>query len=195
MRRQRPPKATSLTNKVWAAADLGEVRVGAVTVEVARTLDEAWSPRRAGDDIHLAWVWANIVPDLREAFVVRAKGEPIAIWGSKLGSPIELGGQKYYRLDYLEVDPDRRGDGQTSALLLGLIAKRAAEHGATGVVLATFNIDGLIRAYEYLGAERGAPSGWNHPIQLVPLTYKQPALTRLRELIDDLEEDPPGPLP
>ncbi len=151
MRRQRPPRATSLTNKVWAAADLGEVRVGTATLEVARALDVTWSPRRGGDDIHFAWRWADIVPDMREAFVVSAKGEAIAIWGSKLGSPIELGGQKYYRLDYLEVDPARRGDGQTSALLFGLIAKRASEHGATGIVLAAFSIDGLIQAYEYLG--------------------------------------------
>ena len=194
MRRQRPPRATSLTNKVWAAADLGEVRVGTATNEVASLIDQAWLPRREGDDIHLAWRWADIVPDMREAYVVRAGEEPIAIWASKVGSPIELGGRKYYRLDYLEVDPARRGDGQTSAVLLALIAKRAAEHGAEGVVLAAFSIDGLIRAYEYLGAERGAPPGWNHPAQLVPLTFKQPALTKLRELIDDLEEKPPGPL-
>lgn len=195
MRRQRAPRATSLTNRVWAAADLGDVRVGTATTDVATALDTMWSVRRGSDDIGLAWRWADIVPDMREAFVVLAKGAPIAIWASKLGSPVVLGGQKYYRLDYLEIDPARRGDGQTSAILLGLIAKRAAEHTATGVVLAAFCIDGLIRAYEYLGAERGAPPGWNHPVQLVPLTFKQPALSRLRELIDDLEEEPSGPLP
>ncbi|MBP9204906.1 MAG: hypothetical protein KBG28_13125 [Kofleriaceae bacterium] len=132
---------------------------------------------------------------MREAFVVRADQAPIAIWASKVGSPIALAGRRYYRLDYLEVDPARRGDGQTSTLLLGLIAKRAEEHGASGVVLAAFSIDRLLQAYEYLGAERGAPPGWNHPPQLVPLTFNAAALHRLRELIDDLQEDPPGALP
>ena len=115
--------------------------------------------------------------------------------GEQGGSPVALGDTKYYRLDYLEVAPTRRGDGQTFALAMALVSKRAAEHRAEGVVLTAFRIDGVVRAYEYLGAERGAPPGWNYPSQLVPLTFKQPALAKLRELIDGLEEKPPGPLP
>lgn len=194
MTRHRRTKATTLTNRLWRAADLGEVRVGTGTVNLAKTLDAEWWRHRRDSDIHLAWQWASIVSDAREAFVVTADGKPIAIWASKLGSPIVLGPERFYRLDYLEIAPTCRGDGQTSVLLFGLIAKRAEEHAATGIILAAFQIDKLINAYHALGAERGAPRGWHYPKELVPLTFRRSALARLRRLIDGLEEDAPRPL-
>lgn len=194
MTRHRRTKATTLTNRLWKAAELGEVRVGTGTVALAKTLDAEWSQRRRESDNHLAWQWTRIVSDAREAFVVIANGKPIAIWASKLGSPIDLGAERFYRLDYLEIDPNCRGDGQTSVLLFGLIAKRAEEHAAGGIILTAFPIDKLVEAYESLGAERGAPRGWHYPKELVPLTFRRSALTRLRRLIDGLEEDAPGSL-
>lgn len=163
MGRLRPPKATHLTGKVWVAADLGEIRLATATNAVASLIDQTRPPHRGEEDIHLAWRWADIVRDMREAYVVRADEELLAIWASKVGSPIAPGDTKYYRLDYLEIAPTRRGDGQTFALAMALVSKRAAEHRAEGVVLTAFRIDGVVRAYEYLGAERGAPPGWNYP--------------------------------
>jgi hypothetical protein len=162
---------------------------------MAKEIDERWSLKRRSNDAHLAWRWADIVPAMREAFTVLSGDEPIAIWASKNGSPLSLGGGVYYRLDYLEIDPDRRGDGRTALLLFALIAKRVAEHSATGIVLTAFDVPALVEAYLALGAEPGCPRGWNHPVELVPLTFQQPALDRLRELIDALEEVPRRSLP
>lgn len=195
MKRHHQAKATSLTNRVWEIADLGAVRVGNGTIKVARTLDSEWPQRRRQTDIHRDWRWREIISDAREAFVVTANGNPIGIWASKLGSPITLGDDRFYRLDYLEIDPNRRGDGQTATALFGLVAKRAEEHAATGVILTAFQIDKLVEAYVSLGAERGAPRGWNYPKQLVPLTFGRLALSRLRKLINDLEKDGTRPLP
>jgi hypothetical protein len=146
-------------------------------------------------DVHLAWNWAEIVPDMHDAFVVLAEDEPIAIWASRLRSPVVLEGRKYYRLDYLEIDPRRRGDQLVAPLMFGLIARRATELEAVGVVLAAFQIPGLVKRYVTLGASQGCPRGWNHPTELVPLTFEQAAIDRLRELIDALQEDRSGSFP
>ena len=190
MPRYRPPKPSDLVSVTWNVPVMGRVRVANATKESAGNIDEQWAPRRSPEDAHLAWKWFDMVPAMREAFIVYAEVAPIAIWSSKLGSPIELSGERYYRLDYLEIDPARRGDGSTAALLFGLIAKRVAEHAATGIVLSAFKIDGLVQAYARLGAEHGCPPGWNHPPELVPLIFRRPALDRLRELIDALQENP-----
>lgn len=190
MAQRRAPKPSALLGKTWRVPGLGAARVATASLQASRDIDRRWSPRRRPDDAHLAWRWAEIVPDMREAFIVVAGGDPIAIWASKVGSPLALAGSAYYRLDYLELDPDRRGDGMTAALLFALIAKRVEEHKAGGVVLAAFNVEGLVEAYVALGAEPGCPRGWNHPAELIPLTFHQAALARLRALIDDLQEDP-----
>jgi len=192
---RRAPKPSSLSGKTWRVPDLGKVRVATASRRALEDLDRRWGAMRRPEDVHLAWRWTEIVPDMREAFIVYAEDAPIGIWASKSGSPLALEGAAYYRLDYLEIDPARRGDGATSPLLFALIAKRAAEHRASGIVLAAFNVEGLIETYVALGAELGCPRGWNHPPELVPLTFRQVALDELRALIDALQEDPGRALP
>jgi GNAT superfamily N-acetyltransferase len=189
MTRQRPAKLSALLGLRLLDPDLGEVTVITGSVNVGAKIDALWRERRSDMDALLAWNWSEIVADMREAFVVCAAGAPIAIWASKTGSCVKLEGRPYYRLDYLEIDPNRRGDGLTSSLLAGMIAKRAAEHRACGIVLAAFPNERLVKFYESLGATRGAPRGWKHPPELVPLTFGQVALDNLRELIDAYEEN------
>lgn len=194
MARRRPPRATNLLNLCWRLPDGALVRVTSAMHDQLAAIDVSWPARRPPTDVQHAWRWSDIVPDMREAFIMTIDDRPAAVWSTKVGG-VELEGRTFYRLDYLELDPDRRGDGQTAAALFGLIAKRVAEHRAEGVVLAAFNEPKLLQAYEYLGAEQGAPRGWNHPPGLVPLTFKQSALDRLRELIDGLEEKSSGTVP
>lgn len=162
---------------------------------MAKTIDAEWVGRRAAGDVHLTWRWVDLTRDTRESFVVFLDDVPVAIWASKTGSPVTLDGHPYYRLDYVELDPDLRGDGQTSVMLFALIARRASELGAEGIVLSAFNVDKLINTYEILGATRGNPSGWKWPKELVPLTFYQGALDSLRELTDGFEEDPSKAIP
>jgi GNAT superfamily N-acetyltransferase len=169
--------------------DLGRITVITGSVNVGEQIDALWHERRSDLDSLMSWEWGKIVADMREAFTVCFDESPVAIWASKTGSCVQLEGQPYYRLDYLEVDPDRRGDGLTSPLLFGMIAKRATEHHASGIVLAAFPSEKLVKFYESLGATRGAPRGWTHEPELVPLTFGQEALSKLRELIDAYEEN------
>jgi hypothetical protein len=195
MARHRPAKISALPGSRWVVPDIGEVTIITGSVDVGARIDLQWRARRSDMDALLAWNWAEIVADMREAFAVCVAGEPVAIWASKLGSCAQLQGKPYYRLDYLELDPERRGDGRTSTLLAGMIAKRAAEHRARGIVLAAFPSEKLVKFYESLGASRGGPKGWNCPPELVPLTFEQAALDNLRELIDAFQKAPGRTLP
>jgi GNAT superfamily N-acetyltransferase len=195
MARPRPAKISSLPGSRWKVPGLGEVTITTGSPDVAARIDKLWRERRGDIDALLAWKWVDIVADMREAFAIHAAGSPIAIWASKPGSCVQLDGKPYYRLDYLEVDPERRGDGQTSTLLAGMIAKRATEHRASGIVLPAFPSEKLAKFYESLGATRGAPQGLEPPPQLVPFTFGQDALDNLRELVDALQKDPGRAIP
>jgi hypothetical protein len=129
-----------------------------------------------------------MLKSLKECLVVRRGDVPVAIWGSTAGKPIMLAGRASYRLDYLEIDPTHRG-AILGAFLVGLIAWRALELGCAGVVLTAFPVPGLVEFYEGTGAARGAPRGWNHPKELVALTFELPALSRLKDLADALLEE------
>lgn len=190
MARTRRPKLSALLADTWDVEDLGVVSVGTCTRTIAEQIDREWGTSRSESDRALAWSWAAIAQAMRETFVAQVDGVPVAVWAAKLGTSTVLSGRNYYRVDFLEVCPERRGDGRTSVALFGLIAHRAAEHRATAVLLAAFNEEGLAKFYESLGAKRGAPVGWNHPPDLVPFTIEQPALVELRELIDAYRKVP-----
>lgn len=94
---------------------------------------------------------------------------------------------EFYRLDYLEADPfHRRRDGVVSALLLGLVAGRALERGAAGVLLTAFPVDGLRQFYVSAGAAEGKPKGWNAPKSLLSFVFRSAALEHLKEVTDGL---------
>lgn len=116
---------------------------------------------------------------------------PVAIWASSASKPIKLAGLSHYRLDYLEIDPRHRGQ-ILGAFVISLVACRALELGAVGVVLAAFPIPGLVEFYEAVGAARGVPRGWNHPKELVALSFELPVLERLKDLADGLIEENQG---
>jgi hypothetical protein len=193
--RKPPPRSSGLLIHRWLVPKLGVARVSTASLETAKAIDTSWPSARQESDVHLAWRWAEIIPDMNDAFVVLVEDEPIGVWASKLRSPVLLEGRKYYRLDYVEIAPRRRGDQLVAPLVFGLIAKRAAEVEAIGVVLAAFQIPALVDRYVALGASEGCPRGWNHPPELVPLMFEQAARDRLRGLIDGLQEDSSGSLP
>ena len=179
-----PPAPTKLSQMRWDVPGVGAVTVRAATFNDCAAIDVAWPPSRRPADVHHVWRWADIWKSLKDCLVVVEGARPVAIWGSTVGRPLKLTGTTCYRLDYLEIAPAHRGQ-ILGAFLTTIIASRALELGATGIVLTTFPVPGLVEFYEGMGAVRGAPRGWSYPKELVALTFELPALRRLKELADD----------
>jgi GNAT superfamily N-acetyltransferase len=133
------------------------VAVRAATFNDCAAIDDAWPSSRRPADVHHAWRWADIWKSLKDCLVLEGD-RPVAIWGSTVRRPLKLAGATYYRLDYLEIAPAHRGK-ILGAFLIAVIASRALELGATGIVLTAFPVPGLVEFYEGTGAVRGAPRG------------------------------------
>lgn len=183
-----PPAPTKLTQLQWDVPGVGVVVVRAAAYNDCAAIDKAWPAGRRPSDVHHVWRWVDISSTLKECFVVVKDGHPVAIWGSTVSRPLKLGGMTFYRLDYLEIDPAHRGE-VLGVFLVSVIASRALELGASGIVLTAFSVPGLVEFYEGTGAIRGSPRGWNHPKELVALTFELAALHRLKDLADALLEE------
>lgn len=179
---------TTLTRLRWDIPDVGIVIVRAATFNNCVAIDATWPPSRRPADVHHAWRWVDIWSSLKDCFVIMDSECPVAIWGSSVSRPLQLAGTTYYRLDYLEISPAHRGK-ILGAFSTAVIAFRASELGATGIVLTAFHVPGLVEFYEKMGAVRGAPRGWSHPKELVPLTFELSALQRLKEFSDAFLEE------
>lgn len=157
------------------------------TLDECAEIDEQWPGLRPVTDVQQVWRWQEIYGELREVFCVRAEGSIVAIWGSTSSRPRKLVEGTYYRLDYLELSPLHRGKGNVAGLfLMGMVASRALEVSATGIVLTCFNVPGVVAYYAAAGATVGCPRGWNHPTGVVALTFDQRALHNLKDLADAL---------
>jgi hypothetical protein len=161
--------------------------------EILAEIDASWPQDRRPNDVHDCWRWTEISPTLSDLFIVYViegdKRQPIAIWGAKKASPLDLPEGPRYRLDYIEVAPNLRGTDTSVAATFALatVAMRAREVGASGIVLAAFPMEGLGRAYEARGAVQRTPKGWEFPANLVPYVFGPEALDRLAGFVDDLE--------
>ena len=186
-------RISRLTGNRWDVPHLGTVTIGGLTLEVLAEIDATWPQARRPDDAHGCWRWTEIAPTLDDLFIVYVQEVvqrwPIAIWGAKRASPLDLPEGPRYRLDYLEVAPNLRGTDTSVAATFALatVAMRALEVGASGIVLAAFQVAGLRRAYEARGAVQRAPKGWEFPAGLVPYVLGPEALDRLEGFADDFE--------
>lgn len=178
-----------MLSDAWLVEPLGRIRVCLPKTTHLATIDGTWPARRKDSDRHKdAWEWTRLVRDLAECFIaVEEDDRPIGIWGSRRETLLRLPGGSYYRLDFLEADPDRRG-GPVGVLTIGLAACRALELAADGMVLATFPIEGLRRFYKAVGAVEERARGWNCDKHLLPFHFNAAALKRLREATDELLE-------
>lgn len=91
-----------------------------------------------------------------------------------------------YRLDYLEVRPSDRG-GLLGAFLFALVANRAVELDASGLVLAALPV--VESVYVRWGGRSGAIKGWNAPKELIPFFFDRDQITALARYADELEEE------
>lgn len=191
MRRYRVQKPCAAATWCWRVEDpaVPLLRIAAATPALVAQADDEWSRTRLRGDIHNSWAWTEILKRTRDTFVmVDADGAAAGAFASTHSTPILLSGKPYYRLDFLEVAPRYRG-GEVGAVALGIVGYRARELGASGIVLAAFNVPGLVTFYESLGAKRGAPRGWNVPPRVLPLHFDEDALDRLEAIAHAYRDD------
>lgn len=153
-----PPIPTKLSRSRWDVTGVGTVTVRAATYNHYVEIDGAWPPLRRPADVHHTWRWVDISRSLKDCMAIMEGDHPVAIWGSTMGRPLKLAGTTYYRLDFLEIAPYHRGE-ILGAFLIAIIAARALEVGASGIVLTAFAVPGLVEFYEGMGAVRGCPRG------------------------------------
>ena len=162
-----------------------------VTLADLERIDGEWPPLRPKKDLTYSWRWRELVDGEKETFLLKKEdGTPVAIWVSRRRKPIVLGGKLYYRLDNIEVHPTHRGArlGRIlGILLMAVIAQRALEVGATGLVLATW--DTHADFYGKAGGVQVAPRGWTVATGLIPFTFDERALSRLKEMADEFIAD------
>jgi hypothetical protein len=169
------PLSTKLTKKRWSISSVAEVGVRLLLVEHAAEADRAWPATRKTEDWHVTWKWRQLVSGKPEAFAVvdLATDRVTALWCTAQRRPAKLRDGLFYRPDFLEVAPPLRG-GDMGVFLFQLIAARALEVGANGIMLATW--PPLRAFYAGLGGTEGPPHGWRPPANLIPFTFASDAL-------------------
>lgn len=120
-------------------------------------------------------------------FLSDESGVPAGIWCSFKDRLIVLPDEGcVYRLDRFEVNPAYRG-GFVSTLLAAVVATRALELGAAGMVLAS--LPGALDFWIGLGGVQRMPRGWSiEEEKLIPVVFTREALVELKEDIDELVE-------
>jgi len=169
---------------------LGRVRVVDPSRQHLDEIDAEWPPVRRPTDWHREWRWKDIVAGMVEVFAVIGPGDKvIGIWRSAKHKPIRLPDGLFYRPDYLEVAPVARGQ-EAGVFLFLLIAARALELGAQGIVLGTWEV--LRNFYREMGGVEGKPRGWNVEANLVPFVFDTETLEGLREALERMEDHGQG---
>jgi len=184
--RHRDPIATSLLQKRWLVPNVGKVSVGVASQKLLCEIDGSWPGTRLQGDYHHSWRWTEIARGCAETFVLLGEGAvPIGIWSSSKRRPIKLPDGRFYRLDYFEADPAHRGKG-FGVFLLSVIATRAVELGAIGVILGTW--EPLRSFYLNVGAKESVPSGWILAPNLIPFTLESALLEEMTTAIAEIED-------
>lgn len=178
------PPPSFLLRKRWILRGPGTLSLVQPTLEQLADIDERWPPLRRETDWHTSWRWQTLARGKREAFALVSADDLLAIWCSAKSRPIQLEGQRYYRPDYLEAAPAFRGK-EVGAFTVLLIAARALELGATGIVLGTWPF--LRDFYAALGGVQRLPRGWNLPANLIPFVFDLETLMEMKRLLDGKE--------
>lgn len=186
MRPPRPaPNASVLLGTRWDVPSVGVVALTQATLTLLARADRAWPPMRRPADAHLHWRWSAIAARARERFaLVAPDGEPLALWCSARSRPVRLLRGLFYRLDYVEVDPTRRGTA-LGPFTFAVCATRALELGCDGLVLGSLAEAGPF--YERLGGERRREAGWREGPDLLPYVFDRETLEGLQERARDVE--------
>jgi hypothetical protein len=176
---------SSLLTKRWEVPQNGVLSLARVAEAHVSEIDSRWPPGRRPEDWHASWRWKEIIAGRPEAFAITAADGSVAgIWCSAKKRPIRLPSGAFYRPDYMEIAPERRGS-EMGVFLFGIICARALELRADGIVLGTWPV--LRRFYRGLGGIEGRVQGWNLAPNLVPFSFDSGSLEILRAALERME--------
>lgn len=172
----------------WDYPGVGRVTLAIPGDSLLASIDESWPPLRNPQSESHRWSWRKIMDSARDRFVLKdAAGVPLALWSSAKSAPLRLPDGRFYRLDYLEVSPGSRR-AYLGVFTMALIARRAAEVGAGGIVFGA--LPEAAEFYEKIGFQKGIVAGWQTERGLVPYRLEGEDLERLIESGNAfLEED------
>jgi len=182
----RPPApSASLCGVCFDVPEVGLLTLSIASESHLAQADRIWPQERRPNDLHDHWRWLKIMNGKRERFSIlhRADSRVVALWCSEPKGPRHIESGRFYRLDYLEVAPRHR---QTSVglFVLALVACRALEVGASGLVLGGFPIDGVHRFYTEAGGVQRDVRGWKPARDLIPYIFERSALEWLKDFAD-----------
>ncbi len=167
-----------LSGRCWSVTGVGQCRVVLPALASLSAIDTDWKSRRKETDVHL-WEWADIAVGAKDLFAIRTElGVTVGLWMSGAGA-ISLPSGRFYRLDFLEVDPDLRG-GDLGYLAFAMVVARAEELGCAGIVLAAYQDN--VQVYLNFNGKMGPIRGWQVPEGLVPFEFSGDALIPFKEL-------------
>lgn len=147
----RPVTVSDLSEHEWEIDDI-VLGCRTATTADASSADMAWPPLRPATHLNLEWLWMKFCARARDRLAVYRldTNETVALWCSYV-SLVQCNSARYYRLDRLEVGPNYR-HGEISDLAFALVACRALELGADGIILES--IPELDRFYRRMGGMR-----------------------------------------
>lgn len=184
MVRRRGLSGSGLLRLQIADGPLGPLSIWRPSKRLLGEVDEHWGASRPRGHQNLHWSWVQAEEVSRDFFAVGRPPVVHALWAARPPTITLLDGE-YYRLDRLEVAPDRRG-GLLGPVLMGMICWRAVEIGCDGVVAAAF--PEVVAWYEGLGTVQECPKGWSHERGLLPLRFDSDRMAELKEQTDALLE-------
>lgn len=151
-------------------------------------LDELWAEQRPSDAANAHWLWSDIATAASERFALvdDASRTVVSIWSS--GNPlVELGGVRYYRLDYMEISPVHRGV-RFGAFTVDVACARARERGAVALLIPA--LPELTGFYGKMGAVVKAVPGWTIEKGLAPVVLEGEAFENHVRNVYELAEKP-----
>jgi len=178
-----PPPRVQLLDQRWGMPGIGCLSVRTPTATEVARVDSVWPGLRPQEHENTHWRWQAITESYAENLAIFDGERPLALWSSCSGGAFALHDGKFYVLDYLELNPLSRG-GTFSALVFAVIASRALEHGAAGMLLAS--LPASKRFYQTLGGEQRPTKGWKvREKALIPFAFTLATLNRLRDQLDE----------
>lgn len=175
-----------LLGRRWDLEEDGEVQLVQVDSTVAGNAEAAWRDRPERRLVD--WSWSQIADQSHEVLNLRtADGHVVAMWSCEPKTLISLPSLgACYRLDFLEIDPERRG-GVVGYYAAAVACARAVEAGAQAVVLASTK-DARGFWEDVVGASVRKIHGWHVPGSLLPCKIERATLEALRSDLDVCEK-------
>jgi len=182
LHRARPPLQSRLRGVVFSNG-VQQFKLGLPYLAGLATLDAEWRSLRPEDAPNAHWDWPALMRHARDRFsLLDGDGNVIGLWCSGASSPRKYENGAWYRLDFMEVRPDRR-ESSIGAAMVAAIGARAIEMSATGIIIESLPESAPF--WRRLGATERTMDGWRPGRDLLPFVVETDLLNTLKEVFDE----------